>query len=96
VTAYILIRVINGLCMVLEFLLAARAIMSWFAQNPYSQAGKIYRVLIDLTEWMLRPCRNLISRFVNTGMFDFSIILAFFLMDIVRRVLIRLIYILLL
>ncbi|HKM28465.1 MAG TPA: YggT family protein [Anaerovoracaceae bacterium] len=60
---------------VITFLLCARAILSWFAQDPYSTLGKIYQILVNLTEIVVAPCRNLMSRF-NTGMIDFSVLIA--------------------
>nr|WP_286672850.1 YggT family protein [Anaeromonas gelatinilytica] len=49
----------------------------------------IYR----FTEPILAPFRNLINRLgINTGMFDFSPLLAFLFLDIVSGVIIRLLY----
>lgn len=85
---YILIRIIDAGFDLFEMLLVLRAIMSWFVQNPYSQARGIYEFLVRATEPVLRPCRDLLNRFVNTGMFDFSIILAFALLAVIKRILI--------
>ena len=68
-----------------------RALLSWFARDPYSTVGKIYGVLIRFTEPFVAPGRRLLSRF-NTGMIDFSLFLALILVQAVSGLLIRLIY----
>lgn len=83
--AIIIARAINWFAQILIFILMARAILSWFAQNPYSQVRKWYDLTVRLTEPFVSPCRKLLSRF-NTGMFDFSVLLAFFLIEIVARI----------
>ena len=86
--AYILIRAINWFAQLLLLALVIRALLSWFARDPYSTLGKVYMVLVRLTEPVVNPCRRLLQRFnVNTGMFDFSVLLAFFLIEIVARLL---------
>lgn len=92
----ILARAINLFAQIITLFLVGRAIFSWFGQNPYSTAGKIYRFLIDITEPIVMPCRNLIARLnFNTGMLDFSVFLAFILVELIARVLIRLVLIIL-
>ena len=68
--------------------LCARAILSWFVRDTYSPIGKIYGLLIRFTEPMVEPCRNLLSRF-NTGMFDFSLVLAMIFIEIIANLAIR-------
>ncbi len=86
--AYILIRAINWFAQILILALVIRAILSWFARDPYSTLGKAYMVMVRLTEPIVSPCRRLIQRMhVNTGMFDFSVLLAFFLIEIAARLL---------
>ncbi len=90
----ILARAINLFAQVITLFLVLRAIFSWFAQNPYSTIGKIYRFLIDFTEPIVIPCRNLLARLnFNTGMLDFSVFLAFILVEFIARILIRLVFI---
>lgn len=72
----------------LELILCARAILSWFAQDPYSTPGKIYQFLVRFTEPLVAPCRKLLSRF-NTGMFDFSVLLCLLFIQIITSVLVR-------
>ena len=87
---YTLIRAISWFANILIFILMGRAILSWFARDPYSSMGKAYMAFVRLSEPMVAPCRKLLSRW-TTGMFDFSVLLAFFLVEIVERVLIRII-----
>ena len=84
----LLISAINGFAEVITLLLIARAICSWFARSG-NGAYKIYLMLVRLTEPIVAPCRKVTERF-QRGMFDFSVLLAFFLVMIVRDLLIRL------
>lgn len=86
----ILIRAISWFARLITLALAARAILSWVGQDPYSGPGKAYRFMIKVTEPVVSPCRMLLQRFnFNTGMMDFSVLLAFFLVQIVRNLLIQ-------
>ena len=75
---------------IITFVMLVRCLFSWIRPNPYSVLGKINEFSIRLTEPLVAPCRQLLSRF-NTGMFDFSILLAFFLVQFVANLLIRII-----
>lgn len=82
----ILIRAIGWFANFLTSVLLVRAIMSWFVRDPYSTIGKIYMMIIRFTEPFVEPCRRLLDRLnFNTGMFDFSVLLAFFLIEIVAN-----------
>ena len=74
----------------LVWLLVARA--SWFAADPYSSARKIYDVVVMLTEPIVAPCRSLLSKYLNTGMFDFSLLAAVILVQLVTRLVLLAIY----
>ena len=74
----------------LTTLLLVRCVFSWFRPNPYGFFGKLNALTIQLTEPVVGPCRQLLSRF-NTGVLDFSVLLAFFLIQTVASVLIRII-----
>jgi YggT family protein len=76
---------------VLELMLLARALLSWFVRDQYSTLGKIYIAIIRFTEPIVAPCRRALSR-LNTGMFDFSVLLAMLLISAVSNILIRIIY----
>lgn len=89
---YFLRTVVDLLCYVVSMMLLARAILSWFA-NPYRRSAnilqKLYMLLVQLTEPIVGPCRKLLSRF-NTGMFDFSVLVAMLAVMLVRNLLLML------
>ncbi|MCR5181897.1 MAG: YggT family protein [Clostridia bacterium] len=89
--AYVLIRAIQLFAEVLELMLVARALMSWFVRDQYSTLGKIYVAIIRFTEPIVAPCRKALSR-LNTGMFDFSVLLALLLIGAVSNILVRIIF----
>ena len=89
--AYVLIRAIQLFAEVLELMLVARALMSWFVRDQYSTLGKIYVAIIRFTEPIVAPCRKALSR-LNTGMFDFSVLLAMLLIGAVSNILVRIIF----
>jgi YggT family protein len=72
-------------------LLFARAILSWFI-NPYRPAPYILQqinaLLIRITEPLVAPCRSLLRNF-NTGMFDFSILVAMLAIVLIRNIIVR-------
>lgn len=84
---YVLLPAISWFFRVLIYLLLGRAVLSWFVTGPYGNHTliKIYEICTELTEPFVAPCRKLLRRF-NTGMFDFSVLLAFFLIQIIERI----------
>lgn len=62
-------------------ILFARAVLSWFPIRPDTVTAQINRLLIDLTEWALRPLRRVIP---PVGMFDLSFLVLFFVILLVR------------
>ena len=86
----ILVLAIYWFSELLTTVLLVRCVFSWIRPNPYGILGKINALTIQLTEPVVGPCRQLLSRF-NTGMLDFSVLLAFFLIQFVANVLIRII-----
>lgn len=86
---YVLIRAINLFTQLISFALVAMCVLSFVvAYNPYSSAGKIYQVLVRITDPVVAPFRKLLSRF-NTGMVDFSPMLAMIGVEIIGRIIIR-------
>lgn len=86
----ILIYAIYLFCNILVAALVIRAILSWFVRDFYSPLGKIYGAILRFTEPIVEPFRRLLSRF-NTGMLDFSVLLAMIVIEMVSNILIRLI-----
>lgn len=67
--------------------LIARALLSFVHADYDSPITKIYRALVQITEVIVSPCRELLYRLgVRTGPFDFSILVAFILLRIVYRI----------
>jgi len=58
-------------------------VLSWFPVQPGTGLAQVNRVLFDLTEWILRPMRQIIP---PAGMFDVSFMVLFFAVFILWRV----------
>ncbi|NLK73198.1 MAG: YggT family protein [Clostridiales bacterium] len=84
-----IIRAIDLLFEIMYYLIIARIILSWVIRNPYN---KYYMILVQITEPVLAPFRNLIYR-VGGGRYgiDFSPILAIFALSVIRNIIIRII-----
>lgn len=91
---YILARAVYMFTDILVTALVVRALMSWFVRDAYSPLGKVYGALIRFTEPIVEPFRKFLSRF-NTGMVDFSLLLAMIAIELVSNIIIRLILLLL-
>ena len=68
------------------FILFARVICSWIRVNPY---GKVFQFIFSLTEPLLAPIRRLMPR---TMMLDFSPMILMFVLILLQRLLLVLIY----
>lgn len=82
-------RAINGVLFAFEMILVARAVLSWF---PVSRNNRFIDLLYAITEPVLSPIRNMLSKssiFNNSmlSMMDFSPIVAFLLIEVIRNVL---------
>jgi YggT family protein len=64
-------------------ILACRAVFSWFPVRPGTFLASINSLLFDLTEPVLRPVRKIIP---PAGMFDLSFMVVFFVILILRSV----------
>ncbi|MCI5885637.1 MAG: YggT family protein [Clostridiales bacterium] len=87
----VLISAVRIMCNIVYLMLLARCVCSWLYGMRNPVIGKIDRICTDLTEWLVAPCRKLISRW-NNGMIDWSVFLAFILLGIIERVLIKVLY----
>ncbi len=90
---YSVYKALDLVLKIFEFALFARVILSWL---PISRDNRIIDLLYSITEPVLGPIRNMLSRssFLNNSMLsmiDFSPIFAFILVDVVRNV-IRMIF----
>jgi YggT family protein len=77
-----IIQLVQTLFQVYSFILLARVLTSWFQVDPYNP---IIRILYQLTEPLLAPIRRLLPQ---TGMMDFSPIVAFIAITVVERIVI--------
>lgn len=84
---YALLQFIN----IFIYLLIARAILSWFPINSYGLMYKLRHGITMLTEPIVMPFRKLLARY-NTGMFDFSVMLAMVALMMLQRVIMMLAY----
>ncbi len=92
---FVIVTAISWFANMLVTLLLIRAIMSWFVTDMYSTFwGRFYGALIRFTEPIVEPFRIFLSRF-NTGMLDFSVLLAILAIELISNVAIRLILLLL-
>jgi YggT family protein len=80
------IQVVQTLFQVYSFILLARVLTSWFQVDPYNP---VIRILYQLTEPLLAPIRRLLPQ---TGMMDFSPIVAFVVITVVERIVISMMY----
>ena len=78
------IQLVQTLFEVYSFILLARVLTSWFQVDPYNP---IIRILYQLTEPLLAPIRRLLPQ---TGMMDFSPIVAFVVITIAERIVVAL------
>lgn len=88
----ILIIAVNLFFEVLIYLILGRAILSWFIRNPYGSLGRLYSMIIQVTEPILAPCRRLLARFGLMSTIDFSPILALIGLSVIRRIVISLLW----
>ena len=73
----------------LELALFVRIILSWIPHDPFHP---FIQALQRVTDPILLPCRQLLDRFLPAASMgiDFSPILAFFLLDLLRNIATRL------
>ncbi|MGN0711107.1 MAG: YggT family protein [Anaerovoracaceae bacterium] len=92
---YLIINAVSWFADIIIFLLLARAVLSWFVAGTYNNSVyKAYTVLCNLTEPIVEPCRRITMR-LNTGMLDLSVFLAFFVVSILRKLIISILWIVL-
>ena len=76
----LIIVLITRMIDIYNLIIFARVIASWLVQNPYNP---IYRFLFSMTEPILGPLRRMMP---NMGL-DFSPIVAYLLLNILKRIL---------
>jgi YggT family protein len=85
---YTVIRIISYVFQAYEFLILIRVLLSWVNVNPYRPAidHPIVRLLYRITDPVLLPLQRLIPPI--GGAIDISPVIALFLLEIIRRVVI--------
>ena len=78
-----MIEIINLLFDLIQFLLIARIILSWF---PHNRFHPIIKIVYNFTDPLLGPFRNMIN---PIGGLDLSPIIVFFLLRLLRDSLIH-------
>lgn len=83
-----LAEIVNLIFRAWELALFARIIMSWIPHDPFHP---FIQFLQKVTDPIMLPCRNLLDRVIpsNTMGIDFSPILAFFVLDISKSILVK-------
>ncbi|MGI6413823.1 MAG: YggT family protein [Syntrophomonadaceae bacterium] len=84
--AHQVINIVNVAFEVLIWLIIIRCLLSFFNHNPYQPA---IRFVYDITEPIMAPFRRLIP---SAGGIDFSPLLAFFVIKMVQRLIVDLLY----
>jgi YggT family protein len=79
----LLIRFLSILIPILELAIFGRIIMSWI--DPGGQ-NTVSRIIREITEPIIGPIRKLIP---SVGMFDFSPLIALFLLNILQQFVLR-------
>ena len=73
--------ILCALLTVFIVILVVRAVLSWFPIRPGTGLAQLNGILFDLTEWALRPMRQIIP---PVGMFDISFMVLLFGLFLVR------------
>jgi len=81
-----LISIVNTAFEVYLYMVIARVLISWVPHNP---SQPIIRFLYEATEPLLAPCRRLIP---SLGGIDFSPIIAVMLIELLRRVVLEILF----
>ena len=90
--ASVLIIAVYFLCSLLEILIVAEAIMSWFVMAMPYQLRRVYEFIQMITEPVVRPFRKLTVRFTYSMGIDFSPVFALLAVQLVQRLLSWLIF----
>ena len=91
----IIAQIILVVSNILIVVLLVRSLLSWviyFGRRYDSVLGRIFRILTDVTEPIVAPVRRFIARFINTGPVDLAPLVTFFIIIIVSRILVSILY----
>jgi len=82
--SYQIVQLVDLVFEVLVWLIIIRCVLSFVRHDPYQP---IIRFIYDVTEWVMAPFRKIIP---TAGMIDFSPIIAVLAVELVRRIVMRL------
>jgi YggT family protein len=82
--SYQIVQLVDLVFEVLVWLIIIRCILSFVKHNPYQP---VIRFVYDVTEWIMAPFRKMIP---SAGGIDFSPIIAVLAIELVRRIVMRL------
>mgnify|MGYP000211529461 CR=1 FL=1 len=84
-----IIRAVDLLFRIMEYAILARVIISWI---PIPRDNQFIRLLYQITEPILGPIRSMIQRSAmgRNMMIDFSPIIAFILIGLIRNIIVNL------
>lgn len=82
--SYQIVQLVDLVFEVLVWLIIIRCVLSFINHNPYQP---VIRFVYDVTEWVMAPFRKIIP---STGGIDFSPIIAVLAVELVRRLVVRL------
>lgn len=88
----ILIWSVSKFFSIIYLLMFIRILLSWIRVSPYNS---LVNIIYQLTDPILEPFRNLIDRAgINTGFIDFSPLIAFFVLQLLESLIIRVLWLL--
>lgn len=82
--SYQIVQLVDLVFEVLVWMIIIRCVLSFVKHNPYQP---VIRFVYDVTEWVMAPFRRIIP---SAGGIDFSPIIAVLAVELVRRIVIRL------
>jgi len=82
----LLATLINAICYLCEIVLFLRLLVAWFDLSPYSPGA---RLVLALTEPVLRPLRRALSGWRARTEVDLSPVLALIVVEFLRQLLTR-------
>ncbi|MGC9318184.1 MAG: YggT family protein [Armatimonadota bacterium] len=87
-----IVYVVNLAFNIYLLIILVRVIFSWIhLRRPPAIVRQIERLAHSATEPLLRPIRNLLYRYQSGSPIDFSPVIAWLLIEVVRRIVIQLI-----
>lgn len=84
-----LIMLVDIFFTILYWMLVIRIILSWIGVSPHTHYNELLGMLFQVTDMVLAPFRRLP---LQIGMFDFSMIVAFVVLQFLQRVIVLSLY----